>query len=316
MRTTRRQFLTGTTSLAVACGGLPKLGWADPLGLPIGIQLYTVGADLQKDAPATIKQIAQIGYKEVEAAGFGSAHSAAALRKLLDDNGLTCPSAHLNFDLKNLDKAFDDAHALGCVYATASVPRMLLTPMPAFDSVTPAERTKLIQEIRKTMSAPLSPDELKRLIEAMNQIGAAAKPQGLMFGAHNHTFEFEKVDGRPAIFSLIEKTDPENVKFEIDCGWAEVAGFHPGDLAKAYPGRIRMLHIKDFLAFEKGAAPGGPASPKGAEIGAGVIDYRKIFAEMKGKGVEHLFVEQEGPFSRMPALQAAEVDYKFLHSLS
>jgi sugar phosphate isomerase/epimerase len=124
------------------------------------------------------------------------------------------------------------------------------------------------------------------------------------------------VDGRPAIFSLIEKTDTDSVKFEIDCGWAEVAGFHPGDLADAYPGRIRMLHIKDFLAFEKGAAPGGPNGPKGAEIGAGVIDYRKIFAEMKGKGVEHIFVEQEGPFSRMPALEAAAVDYKFLHSLS
>lgn len=70
MRTTRRQFLTGTASLAVAGTSLPKPGWADPLGLPIGIQLYTVGADLQKDAPATIKQIAQIGYKEVEAAGY------------------------------------------------------------------------------------------------------------------------------------------------------------------------------------------------------------------------------------------------------
>jgi sugar phosphate isomerase/epimerase len=77
-----------------------------------------------------------------------------------------------------------------------------------------------------------------------------------------------------------------------------------------------MLHIKDFLAFEKGAAPGGPTGPKGAEIGAGVIDYKKIFADMRDKGVEHTFVEQEGPYSRMPAMQAAEVDYRFLHSLS
>ncbi len=316
MGISRRRFLTGTASLAVAGAGLPKIGWGDPLGLPVGIQLYTVGADLQKDAPATIKQIARIGYKEVETAGYGSAGSAAALRKLLDDNGIRCPSAHLSFDLKNLNKAFDDAHALGCAYATASVPRMLLSQMPPLDASVPAaERAKMMQEVRKTLGAPLSSDDLKRLIDLMNQVGAAAKQQELMFAVHNHTFEFDKVDDRPAIFSIMEKTDPDNIKFEIDCGWAEVAGFHPGDLAQSYPGRIRMLHIKDFLAFEKGAAPGSPAGPKGAEIGAGVIDYKKIFADMRGKGVEHIFVEQEGPYSRMPAIQAAEVDYKFLHSL-
>jgi len=92
MGISRRRFLTGTASLAVAGAGLPKIGWGDPLGLPIGIQLYTVGADLQKDAPATIKQIARIGYKEVETAGFGSAGSAAALRKLLDDNAIRSPA--------------------------------------------------------------------------------------------------------------------------------------------------------------------------------------------------------------------------------
>lgn len=80
----------------------PKQALADPLGLPIGIQLYVVNGDLNKEAEATIKQIAAIGYKEVETAGLGYAKTASALQKILDDNGLKCPSAHLPLNLDNL----------------------------------------------------------------------------------------------------------------------------------------------------------------------------------------------------------------------
>ncbi len=317
--TNRRQFLMRSAIFAAAgsFAAMPKWTAADPLGLPIGIQLYTVGDDMNKDAPGTVKRIAEIGYKEVETAGFGSVKTAAALRKVLDDNGLKCPSAHLSFDLKNLNKAFDDAHALGCTYATASVPRFLIMDMPSVDDVPPAERPALIQKMITALSAPMSRDELKRLIDAMNQVGAAAKKQGLIFASHNHTFEFQMLNGQPVIHYMIAQTDPDSVKFEIDCGWAEVAGYNPVEIANTYPDRIKMLHIKDFLAFKKGAKPGGgPDSPKGSEIGQGVIDYKRIFAGMKGKGIQHIFVEQEGPFSRMPAIQSAEVDYKYLHSLS
>jgi sugar phosphate isomerase/epimerase len=315
----RRQFLASTACFAAAAGvggGLAESTSADPLGLPLGIQLYTVGDDMQKDAPGTLKKIAEIGYKEVETAGFGSAGSAAALRKILDDNGLKCPSAHLTFDLNDLNKAFDDAHALGCTYATSSVPRMMILQLPSLSAGSTADRAAAMQKVISALSAPLSSDELKRLIDAMNKVGAAAHAQGLTFASHNHTFEFAQVDGQPAIHYMISQTDPKNVVFEIDCGWAEVAGYNPVDLVNQYPGRIKMLHIKDFLQFEKGAAPGGPNSPKGSEIGQGVVNYKEIFAGMKGKGIQHIFVEQEGPYSRMPAMQSAEVDYKYLHALS
>lgn len=315
----RRKFIQHTSGLvaAGAVAALPQSASAGPLGLPIGIQLYTVGADMQKDAAAALKKIAQMGYKEVETAGTGSVLSAAALRKLLDDNGLKCPSAHLTFDMKNLNKAFDDAHALGCTYATASVPRFLVMAMPSIDGpMSDDQRNAAIAKIMSALGVPLAPDEMNKLIDAMNLVGEAAHKQGLTFASHNHTFEFEPVNGRPAIYQIMEKTHPEYVKFQIDCGWAEVAGYHAADLATTYPGRIRMLHIKDFLAFEKGAKTGATNSPKGSEIGKGVIDYKKIFAAMKGKGVEHIFVEQEGPFTRMPAMDAAKADYDYLASIS
>ena len=311
----RRKFMNQTAGLtaALAAGAaFPRWTSANPLGLPLGIQLYTVGADVQKDAPAAVKQIAAIGYKEVETAGFGSLKTAAEFRKVLDDNGLKCPSAHLTFDLSNLQKAFDDANALGCTYATASVARMMILPPP--DMSLPADQR--MKQMISGIMAPMTEEDAKRLADVMNTVGAAAEKSGLIFASHNHTEQFSPVQGGTAFDYLVTHTNPKNVAFEIDCGWATVAGYDPGELVKAHPGRVKMLHIKDFFAFDKGATPGGPNSPKGAEIGGGVVDYKKIFAEVKGKGIQHVFVEQEGPYSRMPAMQAAQVDYTYLHSLS
>src|ERR1700743_1825133 len=96
----RREFVQCASCVAAGMTAISQTAWSDPLGLPIGLELYTIGDDMQKDAAAAVKKVAQIGYKEVETAGFGSAGSAVALRKLFDENGLKCPSAHLTFDLK------------------------------------------------------------------------------------------------------------------------------------------------------------------------------------------------------------------------
>ncbi len=298
----RRQFLSRTATAAVgvaAAAALPFQAWANPLGLPLGIQLYVVGADMQKDAPGTVRQIAQIGYKEVETAGFGSLKTATELRKVLDDNGLKCPSAHLNFKMDDLNAAFDDGHALGVTYVTSSVPQMML---PGIE--------------RGSMLKPLTPDQFKELAEIMNKVGAAAKQSGLKFCAHNHTMEFAMDGAKPGYDYLLNHTDPSLVSFEIDCGWMTVAGYKPADYVKQYPGRIKMLHIKDFLPYPEGSSTGGPNRPQGAEIGQGVVHYKEIFAGVRGGGIQHIFVEQEGPYSRMPAMQAAAVDYKYLSSLT
>ena len=318
---TRRQFLsrTGTVAaLAASTAVLPRWAFADPLGLPLGIQLYVVGADMQKDAAAAVKQIAAIGYKEVETAGFGSLKTARELRKVFDDNGLQCPSAHLPLKLDDLNASFDDAHTLGCTYATSSVPQMWLSagaPSPPAN-MTDEQRKAFLANARGSMLAPLTPDKFKMLADDMNKVGAAAKAAGLKFAAHNHTMEFATMEGKPGYDYLISHTDKDLVTFEIDCGWMTVAGYKPADFVARYPGRIRMLHIKDFLPYPKGASTGGPVRPEGSEIGRGVVDYKEIFAGVKGKGIEHIFVEQEGPYARMPAMQAAAFDYKYLHAMS
>ena len=317
----RRQFLSRTAVTVAglaASAALPSLAWADPLGLPLGIQLYVVGADMTKDAPAALKQLAQIGYKEVETAGFGSLKTAKALRQAFDDNGLKCPSAHLPLKLDDLQASFDDANTLGCTYATSSVPQMWLGPpmAPLDPNLSADERRAAIQKARGGMLDPLTPEKFKALADDMNKVGEAAKKNGLKFAAHNHTMEFAMDGEKPGYDYLITHTEPGLVTFEIDCGWMTVAGYKPADYVKMYPGRIKMLHIKDFIPYAKGASTGGPIRPEGAEIGQGVVNYKEIFAGVKGAGIEHIFVEQEGPYARMPAMQAAAVDYKYLHAIT
>jgi hypothetical protein len=106
------------------------------MGLPVGIQLYTVRGVIQNDTPGTLKQVYKIGYREVETAGFGK-YPAKEFGQLIKDAGLSCPSAHLQFNTADLGPAFDDAHALGVTYATSSI--LSLEAAPGNTSASPAK---------------------------------------------------------------------------------------------------------------------------------------------------------------------------------
>lgn len=299
----RRRFLVQSSQLgaaALASTWLAGRASANPLGLPVGIQLYTVNLPMQEDPAGTLRKLREIGYGEVESAGFGSL-SAKQFRQLLDDAGLTCPSAHLTFDIDNLSAAFENAHALGAQYAASgSLHALAGDSKPAAGASRPA----------------MSLDEAKRTAEIANRIGAAAKRAGLQYVYHNHDAEFADQGGVIGYDLLLRETDPDLVKFEIDCGWMIFAGRNPIDYFNKHPNRFPMIHVKDFLgSHDTGKTAGGATEMLGAELGRGQIDYRPIFAAAKRAGLRHYFVEQEGPFSRMNQLGAARVDYDYLHSL-
>src|ERR1700722_176991 len=292
----RRRFLIQSGRLGAAAltsTWLTRRVAANPMGKPVGIQLYTVNAPMQEDPAGTLQQLRKIGFGEVESAGCGK-RSAKQFRELLDAAGLVCPSAHLPFDVDNLGASFEDAHALGATYATSG-------------SLVSGDWSK----------RAMSLDDAKRTAELTNRIGAAAKRAGLQYVYHNHDFEFADHGGAVGYDVLLRECDPELVKFEIDCGWMIFAGRNPIDYFKKYPNRFPMIHVKDFLpAPGKGANAGSTASMQGAELGRGVVDYKPIFAAAQKAGLKHYFVEQEGPFSRMNQLQAARVDYDYLHAMS
>jgi sugar phosphate isomerase/epimerase len=106
------------------------------------------------------------------------------------------------------------------------------------------------------------------------------------------------------------------VKIELDCGWADLGGHSPLDLFKQYPGRLRMLHIKDFVAVSHPSVVLDlHSNPEWTELGKGHIDYRAILAAAPAVGVEQIFVEQEPPFVKFTALEAAKVDFDYLQAI-
>jgi sugar phosphate isomerase/epimerase len=298
MTISRRRFLP-LAGGALAAVGLPRQMWG-ATRFPIGIQLYMVGEDMKKDPAGTLKKIAQIGYTEVEPAGFGTL-SAAQFRDLVVDAGMRVPSAHFGFGTEDTGKLLDDAKMLGVEYVVSSMLPPKVEGLPAFFM---------------TLNG-LTADDFRHIAAKANEIGQKAKAAGLQYAYHNHNFEFRDMgDGKTGYDILLEETDPSLVKFETDCGWMKVGGKDPVEYLKRYGNRIVMLHAKDFKNITKPVTAIFSADrPPSTELGRGSIDYKPIVEAGFKAGVKHIFVEQEGPFKEAPAMEAAEIDYRYLKSL-
>jgi sugar phosphate isomerase/epimerase len=307
VRTSRREFLIGSGgalgATALTFGGAAEL-LANPLGKPIGLQLYTVGAELEKDYDGALRQIAAIGYKEIET-GVSPKHKAADVKKSLEEAGLQCRSIHMGFG--GVEEAIPYAKEIGAKYVISSV-TLPSAPEPG----------KFNMKGFTAMLAALNLDDFKKIAARCNEMGQQAKKEGLQFGYHNHNFEFKPQEGGAIGYDVVLKeTDPSLVKFELDCGWMAAAGHDPVAYLTKYPTRYRFLHIKDFHPTAKPSVELDESErPKPAELGRGHIDYRPIFAAAKKTEVELYYVEQEPPFTTTPAMEAIKIDYDYLHAMA
>jgi len=288
--TPRREFLRdaalGLAAASMAARWL-KRGFADPLGLPVGLQLYTVRKQAEKDLDGTLHAVAEIGYKEVELPGFYK-KKAPEIRKSLDAAGLTCPSAHyVTADLRaRLDERVQYAKEVGLGY-------MVCAFLHPFE--------------RKTL------DDYRHLADFFNKVGEQIRKAGLQFCYHAHNFEYTSFNGGVGFDDLPKRTDPNLFKIELDCYWMTRAGRDPVAYIKQYPGRFPLLHIKDM---KPGHPPttnlkqGGDAF---TEVGRGSIDWKHIFSAAAEGGLKHYFVEQD--FCERPPLESAKISYEYLHNL-
>jgi sugar phosphate isomerase/epimerase len=303
---TRRAFLR-TTGIAAAVMANVDFLRSEPLNKPVGLQLYTVGEQLGADFTGTLKKVAAIGFKEVELAGaYNKAPS--EIRAAFSDVGLNCRSAHM-FDMSKTPAQFMDfAKELGAKYVVTS-----FNP--------PESATASFKTGKPDMGAFLKAledmtlDDYKRSADTCNKLGEDAKKHGLQYAYHNHNLEFKKMGGGTAYDLLLSSTDPDLVKFELDCGWMAAAGYDPVAYLKKYPKRYRLLHIKAFKSAGTSLSLAEGARPVPTELGRGGIDYKPVFAAARDTEVEQYYVEQEPPFTEMPALEAIKVDYDFLHNL-
>jgi sugar phosphate isomerase/epimerase len=279
---TRRTFLA---TLGVAALGIASRdALADGVLLApkrklkkVGLQLYTVRDLMKADLPGTLRKVAQIGYKEVEFAGYYG-RSPAQIKALLKQNGLTSPSSHIGLDILEKDsvRAFADAKAIGHSWVT----------MPYI----PEERRKTV-------------DDWNKIIDLLNQLGPQAKAAGLRLAYHNHDFEIRPVNGVRPLDMMLDKTDPSLVDFEMDLYWVVFGGGDPLDFFARHPKRFAMVHVKDSA---------GPPDNKMVDVGKGTIDFKKIFDQSNKAGIKHYFVEHDQPADPIATIRNS---FNYLHAL-
>jgi sugar phosphate isomerase/epimerase len=306
MTTSRRQFLQRSTATAAAWLAASEASLrANPLRLPIGLQLWTVREELEKNYDATLRKIAQIGYREIEL--FELPTPVAEHRKKFAEAGLSCISGHFELDSFKSQQTIDAVNALGLRYMIVVFPT-LRNPKDAnlvhmkFDELVP-------------LYEKISLDDYKWNAEQLNKYGAVLRKNGLQLGYHNHAVDFKKFGDLVALDVLIQSTDPNLVVFELDCGHVVHAGYDPIAYLKKYPTRIQLLHLKDLKpGFAVTTSLAAEDMGTNAEIGDGVIHWEQLFKAAKQASVKHYFVEHEGKMDH-PPLEAIANSYKFLHSL-
>jgi sugar phosphate isomerase/epimerase len=294
----RRGFLTaGAAALA-----LPAFGASQPFfkrrGLPIGIQLYTVGPDAAKDLDGTLKALSAIGYRSVESAGFHG-RTPAQFRAALDAAGLICPSAHIQ-GRGGADSFSGEMGRLAETLQTIGAKTAVL-PSPFIPD-------RLLGKGLREVLSQLTADDFKMNADFLNAKAAGLKAAGIKVAYHNHNFEFAPLGSTTGLEILLRNTDPALVTFEMDLGWVAAAGRDPVALLKAHRGRFTMVHVKDLKASTK---PNFALAMDPTEVGSGALDWKKVLAAAYASGVRGYYVEQEAPFA-YPRLVSAKIDHDYL----
>ena len=298
----RRDFIKNSGALALSSLLLQRLHAASSFFNnarldKIGLQLFSIPKLLEKDFAGTLKMVAQIGYKEIEfygpypfstaeakeswkglrdAVGFsGSGYFGLPVhevKKILDDNGLSSPSMHADLSTlnNNLAEMAEAAHILGQTYV-----------------VLPSYKTE--QNL----------DGYKRLADQFNKIGAHAHQLGLRFAFHNHGNGLKVMEGKIPLDYILEQTDPKLVFLQMDIYWTTAGGIDPIAYLDKYPGRYRLMHLKDMAKQMRFSGDGGDPKqwielwPYMTDAGSGVLDLKSIISHGEKSGVEHFILERD-----------------------
>jgi len=299
MNYNRRKFLQSTGTLVL--GGLALSGKAGSLlsGMaphPVGLQLFTFFGIIDDDVKGTLTKIAAVGYKEMESAfskkGGYYGMKPKGLKAMVNDLGMKWKSHHV------LGAPFKMPPGAKMPNGPDGKP-MVIPPMKNLRD----NMQELVDDAAEggiqylvCANAPTGTiEEIKSSIEILNKTGAACKKVGVQFCYHNHDMEFKAVDGQVPYHMLLTETDAKNVKMELDLAWAVKGGQDPVQLFKDHPGRFPLWHVKDLDASHTTILP----------VGSGTIDFKRIFANKAESGMQHFFVEHDGPKDALASIKSS-----------
>jgi len=262
-------FLKSSAAAVGASFFLPRFALARPTNLSIGVQTWVIREPLADDLTGTLTKMAAMGYESVELCspvgyqkyGFGhlAKYSAAELKAILNDAGLSCISSHYTVDELRED-------------------------LPA--RITFAQEMGLTQMVlaHPGLGADANLDDYKRACEEFNSWGQTITSEGLHFAYHNHNFEFEELEGELIYDLLLARLNPEVVKMQFQV-WVITAGYKAADYFRAHPGRFISAHLSDWS---------GSKDNQQVPIGNGVVDWADFFEAGKAGGLQNMYVEM-GP---------------------
>ena len=275
---TRRDFLKASGSLALGAMLLPTLSHAEKIK-NVGIQLYSVRKEMLADAVGTLKQLAKIGYKELESARSEKGNyyglQPTEIKKIVTDLGMTLRSGHVHID-KDWERSIDSAAEAGQTYLVCS-------SLPTNGQTV---------------------ENYKKVADAFSKAGEDCKKSNIIFSYHNHEYEFEKENGKVLYDVLLENTDSSLVTMELDLGWVVASGNDPLIYLKKYPGRFPLWHLKDMDTTKM----------QSTEFGKGKVKVVELLKNAKKSGVKYIFVEQEEYAST--ALESMKFDFDYLQKLN
>lgn len=243
----------------------------------MGYQLFSIRDEMAKDPVHTLKALRKMGYQDFEIYGFDEekvsyyGFKAVEFKRILDDLGLTVSSGHYGFSpylnksddalRYYVDRCIEGASALGSKYIT-------------WPWIAPEQRTI---------------ENFKLMAQKLNLIGEQVNKAGLGFAYHNHGFEFEDHNGQNGFDIIVNETDPEWVKLQMDMYWVmHSSAYTPQELVDAQPGRYVMWHIKDMDKTTRDYT----------ELGKGSIDYTEVLPDPIKSGLEYYYIEQGGNFAK------------------
>jgi len=280
----RRDFLkisaAGTLG-ALALGPMVSTAAAvDKKSFGVGLQLYTIRDAMDADVPGSLKKVSDLGYKYVEPASYADGkfygYAPKEFKKMVEDLGMVVNSSHAavestGISMANAQKMADDHAELGVSYC--------IQPW--------------VNEEDRTV------EKFKKMVADWNQVGEVMKKVGIQFGYHNHNFEFLNMNGTVPYYDIFMKEmDPDLITMELDIYWAMKAGQDPVEMFNKYPGRFQLWHMKDMS--QKSDPFYEVIKDDITSVGAGLIDYKRVFAAKETAGMKYFFVEDDNQGNGKP----------------
>jgi sugar phosphate isomerase/epimerase len=313
----RRKFLQQLATVTGSSVLLPQFGraagfFSTKAVMPVGLQLYTLGDLMTTDPKGTLQKVAAIGYTQMESAGS------------MKGNWYGLTPKELSAMIKDAGMQWRSAHVGGAAFSIERMMKMAKTPQDSARIQQIAERMKnrpktenltenyqqLADEAAEgglsylvCSSIPVSTmDEIKTAVDVFSKAGEACKKNGVQFAYHNHVTEFDEVEGHRPFDYILGNTNKHLVKMELDLAWATKAKQDPVELFKLHPGRYPLWHVKDL----------DKTTMSPAEVGSGVVDFKRIFDNAGKSGMKYFFVEQD---QAPQPLQNITNSYNYLQKL-